>query len=36
MEKNNSGVTSLELNGKDLQRISIKIDGELVGRESSG
>ena len=30
MEKNNSGVTSLELNGKDLKRISIKIDGELV------
>ncbi|MBU24835.1 MAG: aminopeptidase N, partial [Gammaproteobacteria bacterium] len=24
------GVTSLELNGKDLKRISIKIDGELV------
>ena len=35
MEKNNSGVTSLELNGKHLKRISIKIDGELVD-ESSG
>ena len=29
-KKITTGVTSLELNGKDLKRISIKIDGEMV------
>ncbi|HBX26867.1 MAG TPA: aminopeptidase N, partial [Gammaproteobacteria bacterium] len=29
-KKITTGVTSLELNGKDLKRISVKIDGELV------